>query len=301
MEIFEPIAVNSRHILCFKYDYGDVRDYYAAWEAASGYELFPSFRMSQLYEFFPSRWTYVISRQGLCFDTASLGSGYEIISAKLLLTFGYLRADRQFHFVVVPAEGLSEPMVLSDYGYLRTQTLNLGSLSSNGLVTGVEYELILNQDGISRINKNGYTKFGLRISHDIACNPVGGDEQTFVEEGREGPLTLVINDPEDPPAPPPVSGGFIWVEGTKLAYLDNYRIKRLKEGTQSGATGQTAGHLWVEGTDLRYVDSSGNERYITGTQEGATGKTPSQIWIEDTKFRYIDNSGNERYIEGSLA
>ena len=93
--------------------------------------------------------------------------------------------------------------------------------------------------------------------------------------------------------------GYIWVEGTELAYIGADQTKRTQEGTLEGATGQTAGHLWVEGNNLRYIDSSGDERYITGTLEGATGQTGGHIWIEATKLRYIDSSGDERYIAGS--
>jgi len=95
------------------------------------------------------------------------------------------------------------------------------------------------------------------------------------------------------------SEGYLWVEGTELAYTGSDEIKRTTEGTLDGATGQTAGYLWVEGNNLRYIDSIGNERYIAGSAGAASGQTPGHIWIETTTLRYIDSSGNERYYEGT--
>lgn len=94
-------------------------------------------------------------------------------------------------------------------------------------------------------------------------------------------------------------GGYLWVEGTELAYTDENGQKRVKEGTKAGATGQTAGHAWIEGDNVRYIDSTGDERYIAGTLDGASGKTAGIMWIELTKLRYIDSSGNERWLEGT--
>ena len=100
-----------------------------------------------------------------------------------------------------------------------------------------------------------------------------------------------------------VGGGYIWVEGTKLAYLDISRTKRLQEGTTTGTTGKVAGHLWVEGDYLHYIDNTGAERRILGTATSLSGKTASQISINTaqggTKLCYIDSSGAERCFEGA--
>jgi len=98
-----------------------------------------------------------------------------------------------------------------------------------------------------------------------------------------------------------VEGGYIWVEGTKLAYTDGLNTKRLKEWTKDGVTGQAPRYLWIEGVNLRYIDANGDERYITGTQEGATGKIAGYIWIEDTKLHYLDANGDERCFEGIVS
>jgi len=98
-------------------------------------------------------------------------------------------------------------------------------------------------------------------------------------------------------------GGFLWVEGTKLAYTDLGGIKRATEGTLTGVTGKIAGHGSVDGTYLVYVDANGAVRREQGTLTGLTGKLPSQISINTaqggTKFCYIDSSGNERCFEGT--
>lgn len=120
--------------------------------------------------------------------------------------------------------------------------------------------------------------------------------------------TGVINDgyPYLAAIPPPVLlGGYIWVEGTKFAYLDASRQKRLKEGALTGTTGKIPGHYGVEGDYLHCIDSSGAERRILGTLSGLTGKIPAQISVNTkspmlgTNLCYIDSSGNERCFEGT--
>ena len=102
------------------------------------------------------------------------------------------------------------------------------------------------------------------------------------------------------------SGGFIWAEGTKLAYLDVNRTKRTQEGTLTGASGDP-GYKWVDGTYQYYTDSSGKERYIEGSLTGLSGKIPSQLSINTkspmygTHYCYIDSSGNERCFEGTAS
>jgi len=93
-------------------------------------------------------------------------------------------------------------------------------------------------------------------------------------------------------------GGYIWVEGDDLAYLDAFRTKRTKEGSLTGNIG-IAGHCWVEGNYLHYIDSSGNERRILGTATGISGKIAGQIsintyWGGGRNLCYIDSSGHER-------
>lgn len=98
-------------------------------------------------------------------------------------------------------------------------------------------------------------------------------------------------------------GGFLWVEGTKLAYTDVGGIKRATEGILTGVTGKIAGHGSVDGIYQYYVDANGAVRKIEGTLTGLTGKLPSQISINmaqgGTKYCYIDSSGNERCFEGT--
>jgi hypothetical protein len=136
----------------------------------------------------------------------------------------------------------------------------------------------------AHINSSGYTVLLFVHSSDYGHS---GSPTSGVICGRPQ-MTLGLS-----PA------GYIWVEGTKIAYVDGNYAKRTQEGSLDGATGKIAGHLWAEGSNLRYIDSSGNERYIAGTQEGAAGKIAGHIWIEATKFRYIDSNGDERCFEGT--
>jgi len=147
------------------------------------------------------------------------------------------------------------------------------------MTVGYHYLLIPS----AHVNSSGYTV--LLVVHSSDYGMLGGPSATMAANWATSRL-------EESPA------GYIWVEGTSLAYVDANCSKRLKEGATTGNTG-TAGHIWNEGNYLHYIDSSGNERRIEGTQEGATGKTAGHFWIEGSNLRYIDSSGNERYFQGT--
>lgn len=82
------------------------------------------------------------------------------------------------------------------------------------------------------------------------------------------------------------TSGYFWVEGTKLHYIDSSGTERSREGTKSGATGQTAGYVWVEGDYIRYIDNSGDERYLPYSALTATGDS-GYLWIEGDYIHYI--------------
>ena len=258
------------------------------------------------------RW-YQFYRGVLLFDISSFEE--EITSAKLTLcgpanyktnTFGGLSPTINL-FESDPAS--SSVLADGDYHRMVSLTTPLATAISFDDWTGdgpERNEFILNSAGIALLEAarvgDGIVKLGTReatyeapdnepgfqgsrIMRFAACSVEAG---TFPYDKRP---KLILN----------YEGqlGYIWVELTKLHYIDASSAERAFEGTDTGNNG-TAGYLWVEGTYLHYIDESGDERRQEGTKEGATGKTSGQLWIEGTKLRYIDSSGDERYIEGDV-
>jgi len=241
--------------------------------------------------------TYLIKRGMFDIDCSDLPPSLTINCAKLVAPIAVWESTfKEVNAVLVDATGVT--VGDSGYGEILSKEASLGSIlvpiTGGTFYTGKK-EIILNAAGIAFLEASagGIARFGLRIDEEInAVPPIHAEKQRFGIGPLPEPFYIHANYL-------PTAGGYIWVEGTKLAYIDNSLDKRTQEGTKAGATGQTPGHLWVEGTNLRYIDASGDERYITGTQEGATGKTTGHIWIEETKLRYIDSSGNERCFEGT--
>lgn len=190
-------------------------------------------------------------------------------------------------YYILSGNGISTGFDESVYGLIK------GRFSSEYLITTKPLDSIycLHYGEIvipaSFINSSGYTVLCVVLGRDYLGTSVSSPGQ------RGAYLLLSAGNYLDECG---ARSGYLWVEGTKLAYLALSKLT--KEGTTTGDTG-TAGYVWVEGTYLHYIDSSGDERRIEGSQEGATGKTGGHIWVEDTKIRYIDSSGNERYIEGT--
>jgi len=178
------------------------------------------------------------------------------------------------------------------YGWIRgrfSAEYLIASKNIADLVDGKYHYLLIPS---AHINSEGYTVLLWVHSSDYNC--------TGTPTGAAG-IQYDISTLRESPA------GYIWVEGTKLAYVGTDYSKRLKEGTLEGATGKIASQPWVEETKQRYIDSSGNERYIEGTLTGLNGKLPSQISINTkspmlgTHYCYIDSSGNERCFEGTAS
>jgi len=230
--------------------------------------------------------------RGICtYDLTNLSPSIAVSIARLQSTGTLVTKPGGIDALVFDGTGLTGAQ--SDFGLIRTLSPSLGSAK---LYTGDygPFHIDFNSLGLEFIESKagGIMILAFRVSSEGTppgnCPSTQGTEEFYLDSSHNIHM-LLINE----------SGGYIWVEGSKFAYLDDYRTKRITEGTLEGATGKIAGYCWVEGTKFRYIDSSGNERYIEGTQEGATGKTPGHPWIEETKFRYIDSSGNERYFEGA--
>jgi len=238
-------------------------------------------------------------RNVIFFDTTGLSPTLEIENAGIWVELTYCQnialtkiADT-INIVLCP--DIHRPAVEADYGYLGDCGTIVGSLYIPvDLPTNYRY-IPLNDVGIAAINAGGITPFGIRPSRDINVNFPGWDTQFCVIFGT---AYLRINDP--------VFTGYIWVEGTKFAYLDHYRDKRLKEGTLvSGVASDT--FAWVDGVYQYYTDHAGGVRRIEGTLTGLTGKLPSQISINTkapmygTHYCYIGDDGAERCFEGTPA
>jgi len=200
--------------------------------------------------------------------------------------------DEEGQLYILNGNGADPDFGSEIYGWIRGRfsaeyliaSKNIADLGHN------EYHYFLIPS--AHINSEGYTVLLWVHSTDYNCTgtPTGGaGVMSHLSTLRESPA------------------GYIWVEGTKFAYVGADCSKRLKEGTLEGATGKIASQPWIEGTKQRYIDSSGNERYIEGTLTGLTGKLPSQISINTkapmlgTHYCYIDDNGAERCFEGTAA
>jgi hypothetical protein len=241
-----------------------------------------------------------ITRTPLFFDTTNLTGSIEIASLKVYgrgIIYGSepLSPDS---ICVVSAPDVHSPPVEADYGYLGTRVVELAPALYVPDTTYRWHNFLFNEAGKAAINKGGITKLAFRHLTDLSgsdpgVNKAHGFYVPYYYPGEGSPLGLqiwlVINES---------LSGYIWVEGTYLAYSDASGNKRLKEGTTTGNTG-TAGHTWVEGDYFHYIDANGDERRILGTVGDATGKVSGHIWMEETGVHYIDSSGNERYFEGT--
>ena len=93
------------------------------------------------------------------------------------------------------------------------------------------------------------------------------------------------------------TAGSIWVEATKIHWLDSTSTEKSVEGELVGASGATAGSIWVEGEYFHYLDSTGDEYRILGDiAEVDCGGTIGSIWVEGVNFHYVDADGDDRYL-----
>lgn len=137
---------------------------------------------------------FYVYRTVLIFDTSVL-SGSVITGARLQLWESNTSAilDPQ-SMIVIPGDDVADTgVVLSDFGLLLDDTLELGSITSADFVTGFAgYRTIeLNADGLARVNRDGYSKLGFRSTHDINNIPDVG----FIERNRFNFLGSAALDP----------------------------------------------------------------------------------------------------------
>lgn len=240
-----------------------------------------------------------VARVVLFFDTTELSPSLEITHAGIWALCRYTqpvsltKISDTVH--IVPCPSVHRPCVEADYGYVGSCGTSVGSLYIPvDLPLGYRY-IPLSSAGIAAINPGGLTPFGIRAARDMTVSFPGWDKQfSWLFHGG---TYLRINDP--------VSGGYIWVEGTKFAYIDAYLDKRTIEGTDTGDNGTVAGEAWVDGTYWYYVDENLDIRRVQGTLTGLTGKVAGQLSINTknpmygTHSCYIDDTGAERCFEGT--
>lgn len=162
-----------------------------------------------------------IWRPVLVFDTSSLDPR-TIISAATISIWGTTdETDVDDNITVVEAGDVHNPLVAADFDVLWYQTENLSTgFDTSGFTTGAYNTLTLNTTGISKIQTNGYSVFGLRTEREIAGNDPDGDEWVkFASSESAHPpkltLTYTITDLGEPD-----DFGIVDTEGAVMVFSD---------------------------------------------------------------------------------
>lgn len=127
---------------------------------------------------------YTISRGALFFDTSNLIAEDNVQSATLQYWVEADDSATDFEITMVDGSGCNGPLQTSDYYELLLNTDNLGSITTNGISTTGYTTVDLNATGLTKINKDGYTKIALRSSRDISGTAPTGDEYVSIYMGE---------------------------------------------------------------------------------------------------------------------
>jgi len=243
---------------------------------------------------------FLIKRGVFTVDLSDVPPGTNIERAKLYLEYASGKNETASAIQAVIVDGTGVPLNDGGYDDMMLKTTWYGSLAIPAYANylGQVRNIPFNAVGRAALEAaiGGTLQLGLRMSEDISDTQPDPGQQYF-NWNTSYDMYVRIN----------WLPGYVWVEGTKIAYIDNNGNKRTKEGTTTGTTGKIAGHHSVEGDYLHYIDSSGAERRILGSTTGLTGKQPSQISINTKSpmlgmhLCYIDSSGNERSFEGTAS
>ncbi len=148
---------------------------------------------------------YYIPRTALYFDTSSVPDNGVITASALYLAGSVDSSDTDFYIQV--QNGMPTyphtPLVVSDY-YYGYYAGNGGQLSTAGWALGYYNLLTLSAEGMSWINKTGYTKFLLRSSREISGTTPTGYEYIGINSYESGSsyqpqLRVVYTIPVVPP------------------------------------------------------------------------------------------------------
>lgn len=193
-------------------------------------------------------------------------------------------------------DGTSLGGTVADYGDILDLSTVVGTYSAPAVASGTAlWVATFNATGLSFLE----SKAGgiAKVAFYSPDQPITPYDRIFVLVQDSPDTILYINE----------LPCYIWIEGTKFAYLDIARVKRLKEGTLTGDADGDPYQVWVYGNYQYYTDYLGKVRRILGTLTGLTGKAPYQVSINTkspmlgTHYCYIDNTGAERCFEGTAA
>lgn len=142
----------------------------------------------------------ILQRIVLVFNTNELGPNAEILAATLNLkhlapvTSGL--NDQYSYVQVVSADPIDiDNLAIEDFQLINVNLQGSETVSVSTMVQGTYTAFPLNSTGLSWINKEGYTNFGLAFGYDIenVCKPVDSDllQIVFYSKRNNG----VDNDP----------------------------------------------------------------------------------------------------------
>ena len=227
----------------------------------------------------PYSW-YNIFRAGLYFDTSSIPDDAVISSATLSFCGIWDYSDIDFDIVVVDGSVIDDPMVKTDYGYLKDKTTSGGYMNTSGFYTDktTYMTITLNSDGRDWISKTGTTKLGLRSLEDINSSPPGAgtDNEEYVS---------IYDDQDDPNYLPKLEVTYtsiVTVTGTSIAPAGvspgDTEIGMLKLGLVTDGGSALWTHVKVD---------------LTGTAVDGVGDISSvEVWKDDGNHIW-DGSGSK--------
>ncbi len=128
-------------------------------------------------------WGISVRREGLFFNTAQLDPSYSVQSGRVELN-AIRGGINPLIMALVKGTSLHDPLVFTDFGYLKNQTTNLGSTYVD---TWVHWHyLYLTPPGLATLNPGGVSKLGLRLMTDILYHPPTGEEYIRIYSDYSG-------------------------------------------------------------------------------------------------------------------
>ena len=146
--------------------------YATAWNAGTAQGTTPGIGQ---YYFSPGVGDYSIQRATLYYDTSIIPNNATILSASLTFERDGNYSDTDFDMVIQNMDGAPDDLTRYNKNNFSG---NGGQLSTSGL--GSTFYIVLDETGLSWINKEGITKLGVRSSRDITgITPSGLEYITF--------------------------------------------------------------------------------------------------------------------------
>lgn len=163
-------------------------------------------------------------------DLSSVPPATTIYSAKLYMEYASGANNGGSTISADLVSGVDVARDNTGYRNLRDSIITLGSLFIEHTIflpafIGVPKEIYFNGIGLVLLQGaiGGSLDIGLRMDKDVSdTEPPWIQQNYFNFDMTEWDFWIELNYGV---------GGYLWVEGTKFAYLDAYRTKRTKEGT----------------------------------------------------------------------